>query len=512
MTTRTFWRHAALALVAGALACGDSEGPGGDPAEIELLDGNGQTAAPSAALAAPLRVLVTDGDGAPLEGVEVEWEVVLGSGSVPASSVTADDGVASAAFTLGPEIGQQSARAILEGVAGSPVAFTATASVAGASGIQLMSVTPVPAGAPFVHDTYVRDGIAFMFAWDEGVRIFDVGNGMSGGTPAIPKQVGAIITGTANGGTVSPSVHNGWWFHNPVTSEKRYLFVGQEGPGSVGSSSSGDIHVVDVSNLAAPVEVAFYHHPDQPDATEPTPVNRKAGVHNFWMDEPNQILYAAYYNGGVVALDVSGTLAGDLASRVISVIRPGGPGNTFTWGVQLANGSLYAIDMVSGFYQLQMQGGDLVLVSGGNNVPDRFSSDLWVHGSHAYTGTWGTRGAGNVGNVVKVWGLSGTGAPSLVNSVTIENTGTVSDVQVSADGAWLAVTTEYGSGAGLYLYDLANPASPVFVDRYLVPSAGGGLHTGTIAEIGGRQYVFAARDPSPGGPAMMIFDVTDAVD
>ena len=290
MTTRTFWRHAALALVAGALACGDSEGPGGDPAEIELLDGNGQTAVPSAALAAPLRVLVTDADGAPLNGVEVEWEVVLGSGSVPASSVTADDGVASAAFTLGAEIGQQSARAVLEGVAGSPVTFTATASVAGASGIKLMSVTPVPAAAPFVHDTYVRDGIAFMFAWDEGVRIFDVGNGMAGGTPAIPKQVGVIITGTANAGTVSPSVHNGWWFHNPVTSEKRYLFVGQEGPGSVGSSSSGDIHVVDVSNLAAPVEVEFYHHPDQPDATEPTPVNRKAGVHNFWMDEPNQIL------------------------------------------------------------------------------------------------------------------------------------------------------------------------------------------------------------------------------
>jgi hypothetical protein len=82
---------------------------------------------------------------------------------------------------------------------------------------------------------------------------------------------------------------------------------------------------------------------------------------------------------------------------------------------------------------------------------------------------------------------------------------------VSADGSWLAATTEYGPGAGLYLYDLANPASPVLIDRYLVASAGGGLHTGTIAEINGRQYVFAARDPSPGGPAMMIFDVTDAV-
>ena len=510
MTIRILWRHAAVALVAGALACGDSGGPGGNPAEIELLDGNGQTGAPGAALGSPLRVLVTDADGAPLEGVEVEWEIAAGGGSIPASSVSAADGVASATFVLGPAAGPQSARAVLEGVAGSPVTFTATASQ-GAGGIQLKSVTPVPPGAPFVHDTYVRDGIVFMFAWDEGVRIYDVGNGMAGGTPAIPKQVGAIVTGTANAGTVSPSVHNGWWFHNPVTAEKRYLFVGQEGPGSVGSSSSGDIHVVDVSNLAAPVEVAFYHHPDQPDDSEPEPIDRKTGVHNFWMDEPNQILYAAYYNGGVVALDVSGTLAGDLASRVIAVNRPGGPGNTFTWGVQLANGSLYAVDMLSGLYQLQLQGTTLVTVAGGDNVPDRFSSDLWVHGDHAYTGTWGTRGAGNTGNVVNIWTLSGGGAPTLASSLTIPNTGTVSDVQVSADGAWLAVTTEYGSGAGLYLYDLANPVGPTLIDRYLVASAVGGLHTGSIAEIDGRQYVFAARDPSPGGPAMMIFDVTDAV-
>jgi hypothetical protein len=216
MTIRMIRRHAALALVAGILACSDSGGPGGDPAGIELLDGNGQEGAPGTALAAPLRVLVTDTDGAPLQGVEVEWEVVTGGGSVPASTVSAADGVASATFTLGPATGAQSARAVLEGVPGSPVMFTATASAV-AAGIQLMSVTPVPPTAPFVHDTYVRDGIVFMFAWDEGVRIYDVGNGMAGGTPAVPKLVGSIVTGTANGGTVIPSVHNGWWLDNPVT-------------------------------------------------------------------------------------------------------------------------------------------------------------------------------------------------------------------------------------------------------------------------------------------------------
>ena len=190
-----------------------------------------------------------------------------------------------------------------------------------------------------IHDTFVRDGIAFAFVWnDPGVVIYDVGNGIAGGSPENPVELSRLVT-SANSISAGPSVHNGWWFHNPVTGERRYLFVGQEGPSFIGSSSSGDIHVVDVSDLSNPVEVAFFHM-------------NGAGTHNFWMDEERQILYAAYYNGGVIALDVSGTLSGNLSSRLISQVRPGGTGNTFTWGVQLANGFLYAIDMLSGLWQL----------------------------------------------------------------------------------------------------------------------------------------------------------------
>ncbi len=191
-----------------------------------------------------------------------------------------------------------------------------------------------------IHDTFVRDGLAFVFAWDEGVIIYDVGNGIRGGSPVTPVKVSQLVTSTTSPN--SPSVHNGWWFHNPVTGEKRYLFIGQEGFGLIGSESSGDIHVVDVSDLTHPIEVAFFHLDG-------------AGTHNFWMDEGRQVLYAAYYNGGVVALDVSGTLSGDLSSRLMSEIRPGGTGNTYTWGVQLANGSLYAIDMLSGLWQLKTE-------------------------------------------------------------------------------------------------------------------------------------------------------------
>jgi hypothetical protein len=205
------------------------------------------------------------------------------------------------------------------------------------SAIQLTAVVPIPPNYG-IHDTYVRDGIAFVFAWNTGVIIYDVGNGIKGGSPSNPQEVSRLLTAD-NGVPGGSAVHNGWWFHNPVTGEHRYLFIGQEGTGVIGSSSSGDIHVVDVSDLQNPKEVAFFHL-------------NGAGTHNFWMDEAKQRLYAAYYNGGVVALDVSGTLSGDLASRLISEIKPGGTDDTYTWGVQLSNGFLYAIDMLSGFWQL----------------------------------------------------------------------------------------------------------------------------------------------------------------
>ncbi|HEU5041930.1 MAG TPA: hypothetical protein VFT84_13955 [Gemmatimonadales bacterium] len=204
--------------------------------------------------------------------------------------------------------------------------------------IVLATEVPVPSNYG-IHDTYVRDGIAFVFAWNTGVIIYDVGNGVRGGSPQAPVEVSRIVTETGEvaGG---PAAHNGWWFHNPVTDERRYLFVGQEGPGIVGSASSGDIHVVDVSDLADPREVASFHLDG-------------AGTHNFWMDEAHQILYAAYYNGGVVALDVTGTLVGDLAAREIARIQPGGTA-TYVWGVMLANGALWASDMESGFWKLSV--------------------------------------------------------------------------------------------------------------------------------------------------------------
>ena len=487
-------RRTVLAMLLAAFSACESQAPGRTAVRVDEVAGGDQVAAAGSQLPQSLQVIVRDDQGDPNPGIEVDWSVIEGTGQISSvTAVTGSDGIASANFVLGPQVGEQRAQAEVSGLAGSPVIFTATATeTSGGTGLNVVaggdnvserfssdlwvhgsyaytgtwgdrgrvgnilkvwslsgSGAPTPAGsvtvpgistvsdvqvsedgqllvlsgeigpgggiylyelsdparpsllseattpggvhtvtlatidgrnyafaaknpllgadppdnepalliyditdpeAPTVvhrepipaeygiHDTFVRDGIAFIFAWNTGVIIYDVGNGLRGGTPGDPVEISRLIT-SANGICCGPSVHNGWWFHNPVSGERRYLFIGQEGSSVLGSLSSGDIHVVDVSDLANPTEVAFFHL-------------NGAGAHNFWMDEERQILYAAYYNGGVIALDVSGTLTGNLSSRLLSQVRPGGPGNTFTWGVQLANGFLYAIDMLSGLWQL----------------------------------------------------------------------------------------------------------------------------------------------------------------
>ena len=463
---------------------------------LTAVAGNAQTGVTGSALGTPLTVKAVDGTGAVLTGHTIEWSVQAGGGSVsPATSITNASGIATTSLTLGPVAGANSVKATFSGTTSS-VLFTATGNPPiTTTNPVLVATVPVPATYGH-HDTFVRDGIAFVLAWNAGVLIYDVGNGIRGGSPANPILVSSLIT-NVNGVPGGAQVHNAWWFQNPTNGEKKYLFVGQEGPGTIGSSSAGDIHVVDVSDLAAPVEVGFVHVSNGGA--------NNAGTHNFWMDEQRQVLYAAYYNGGVIAVDVSGSLAGDLSSRITAQVKPGGAGNTYIWGVMLANGTLYATDMLSGFWALDPI--TLATRGGGNNVPERFGSDQWVVGAWAYSGGWGTR-SGVRGNALKVWSL-GTpgGVPTLVDSVIVPNVTTLSDVAVTPDGKALVITAEGGSGgAGMYVYDRVDPRRPALRGSVFIAQ---GIHTGEVAVINGRTYVFAARDPA--SPALLIYDITGVV-
>src|SRR3989442_11634382 len=79
------------------------------------------------------------------------------------------------------------------------------------SGPQPVLVATVPIAPNYgIHDTFVRDGLVFVFAWRSGVMIFDVGKGIQGGSPSSPVLVGQVVTDSSNinGG---PALHNGWW-------------------------------------------------------------------------------------------------------------------------------------------------------------------------------------------------------------------------------------------------------------------------------------------------------------
>ena len=202
-------------------------------------------------------------------------------------------------------------------------------------------------GSPFVHDVFVREGILMAALWNDGISIFDIGGGGRGGTVANPVLLG-------NAKTVGGKAHNIWWFRDVANGTKRYAFVGEEGPGTIGLSSVGDIHVVDVSDFTNPHEVAFFNVPG-------------AGTHNFSTDEDHGVLFAAYYNAGVRALNVRGDLGrcaadvksvdgrcdlGKMGREVGHALTDASPA-VYVWGVLSIGTKVYASDMLNGLWKLE---------------------------------------------------------------------------------------------------------------------------------------------------------------
>lgn len=178
------------------------------------------------------------------------------------------------------------------------------------------------AGSSFLHDVYVRDGLAFLSHWDAGLVILDVGNGIRGGSPSSPVEVSRI--------GLDGNTHNAWYWP-----ETGYVFVGEED-----FSKPGIMHVVDASDLTDPRRVASF----RVQGTTP---------HNFWLDEDRGILYSAWYEQGLHALDVTGELLGplDRQGREIASVRYAP--DTRTWAPQLHRGVVWVSDINSGLVALR---------------------------------------------------------------------------------------------------------------------------------------------------------------
>jgi hypothetical protein len=205
----------------------------------------------------------------------------------------------------------------------------------------------------YLHDLQVKDGLAYLAYWRDGLIILDVGNGMAGGSPENPKLVSQYKFNHYE------LYGDGWLAGtHSVFRYKNYLFVGDEVfPGIFELENRDRIpvraicHVMDVSDIKHPREVAQYEVPE-------------GGSHNFWA--ANDMLYEGYYSGGARVLDISGELRGDLyrQGREIARFWTGDskgyrPNLPFTWGGQpcsvtcdtpLLNSLMYFNDIHSGLW------------------------------------------------------------------------------------------------------------------------------------------------------------------
>ena len=203
-------------------------------------------------------------------------------------------------------------------------------------------------GGRYVHDVYVKDGLAYLAYWRDGLVILDVGSGIKGGSPEKPQFVSQLRF------NYHELYGSGWLAGaHAVFRYKNYLFVGDEVFPEIFDIESrtripvrGIVHVVDVSDINNPRKVAEYGVPE-------------AGSHNIWVED--DILYMGYYNGGGRVLDVSGELRGDLyrQGREIGRLWTGSPegfrpNSPFAWGAQPHKGLVYFNDMNTGLWIVKL--------------------------------------------------------------------------------------------------------------------------------------------------------------
>ena len=210
-----------------------------------------------------------------------------------------------------------------------------------------------------IHDVVVRDGIAYSANWTDGVAVVDVGGAGRGGTPQEPRLIGQFPFPTGWNHTVYP--------YRSVSTGKFYIFAGDEaarsGPNfspepAVGTGTPGYenephrwrgwIHILewDEDFESPPRLVARYEVPE-------------AGSHNVWVED--DVMYVAFYNGGLRVVDVSGELLGNLYRQGREIARflpldPEGfvPNAAQVFGAQPHKGTIFFSDMNSGLWAVRL--------------------------------------------------------------------------------------------------------------------------------------------------------------
>lgn len=183
---------------------------------------------------------------------------------------------------------------------------------------------------------------------------------MKGGSPENPQLVlqykydlNALYRNVelAGGRGFIRGTHTSWRLGN------RYVFVGDEvfparqqggGAGVIGLGRAyGRLHVIDISDLANPREVAWFEPED-------------GGSHNVWV--AGDTLYLGDYQGGLRIIDISGELKGDLLAqgREYAHVHPGDqdgnvPSTANAWGAIYRDGLVYVPDINSGLWVVRLE-------------------------------------------------------------------------------------------------------------------------------------------------------------
>jgi hypothetical protein len=215
----------------------------------------------------------------------------------------------------------------------------------GPSGV---SATDAFGAGRYLHDVQIKDGLAYLAYWRDGLVILDVGAGIKSGKPEKPVLVSQLRFNH------NELYGDGWLAGtHEVYRYKNYVFVGDEVfPGEFNIydkariPARGVLHVVDVSDINNPRQVAEYAVPE-------------GGAHNVWVQD--DVLVMGYYGGGGRVLDVSGELRGDLYRQGREIARlwtgdPQGfrPNVPFAWGARQFGEHIFFNDINSGIWIMKL--------------------------------------------------------------------------------------------------------------------------------------------------------------
>lgn len=217
-----------------------------------------------------------------------------------------------------------------------------------------------------LHDVWVHDGIAYSAEWATGVVAVDVGNGRWGGSVEQPVYITHLPVPSGGTHAVFPYLSE--------SAGKFYVFIGDEimtreglawagYPRSMGSyaqqfdpetgtngiplTTQGYIQVIDFTDPENPEMVARYEVSEY-------------GTHNIWVED--DVLYQAYYEGGLRVVDVSGELMGNLYTqgREMAVFKPADPqgfaaNSPMVWSAMPHKGHIFFSDTNSGLWAVKLQ-------------------------------------------------------------------------------------------------------------------------------------------------------------